>query len=158
MISRNVGSVGWTNLSHAAYIRAVCPDMPIVNMRRDRDTCVASHLRVCAGLDRISTEGRSHLNPQRFNPAYPHNPNILPGKAAWQYWWDTANQIMDSFTDDVFDLYLGDLNDIHMLDRLADWLRVRGVVVDASKVVPTRYDKCGAVALIQPPHGTVGGK
>ncbi len=133
--------VGWTYLSHAHYMRTMWPDLPIVNMWRDKNDCIESHLRVCDGYDRISTEGRAHLKPLGFNAAYPHNPNVPRGEQAWALWYDTAAHIMNSFQG-VYDMWMDDLNDPAKLVRLREWLEERGVKFPKGYThAPMRVDK-----------------
>jgi len=119
------GQVGFTNLSHLQFMRALNPALPVINLRRDRASVVKSHLRICGGNDRLSADGLK----DGFSHAYPSLPSVLMPEQGWGCWWDIVTGMMDQIAHPKYDLWMHDLNCDEKMDALCDWLTSVGAEI-----------------------------
>ncbi len=135
-LTKSIGLVGWTYLSHLQLIRQWVQDtfdqhVPVVCMRRPRPQVVASHDRMCCGMDRISKVGRKCLGPARLNKAYPSWVDVEKGPPAWGTWWDVTDAMMSQLAPPKMDFWLDELNDRQRMLDLQEFLTRNGVALPA---------------------------
>jgi hypothetical protein len=145
-MDRSIGLVGWTYLSHINLLRHWVRDtfdrhVPVICLRRPRPGVVHSHTRICVGNDRISTEGRKVLGPQRLNKAYPHLQDVERGAKAWGTWWDLTDALMSQLAPPKVDVWLNDLNDMQAMRDIQDFLVGHGIQMpEGFEATPHRVD------------------
>jgi hypothetical protein len=113
----------WTK--HWRQARKLDPDLPIICMHRDKYDTVASHLRICAGRDRLRT---GQTLGGDFDYAYPKLPEGDPRNAmeAWAFWYDIIEALMAEIDGPVWHMEIEDLNDPAEMAKIRLWLKEQG--------------------------------
>lgn len=106
----------WT--AHWKRAREADQDLPIICINRDKFDCVASHIRVCQGQDRLVV-GR--LDGKLSEP-YPKLEDQRSSWLAWGHWYDLCNKWMAEVPQPVWHMWMEDLNCEEELAELRHWL------------------------------------